>query len=764
MKKKSAVFLFSILASAQFCSGQLIEKVNVFIGTNRMGHTYPGATAPFGMVQLSPETKRANFFNKKGEYNSEVYNYCAGYQYEDSVIQGFAHTHFSGTGHSDLGDFLVMPTTGQVDLKAENFQSSFQHKNEKASPGFYSVMLDDHNILAELTASDRVGFHRYSFPKNETPEVVLDFTYNIYNYEGKNVWTFIRVENDSLITGYRITSGWAKTRTVYFAAAFSEPISNYTTANLSEQDYKGFYRKFNQSRNFPEAAGKEIRMLLEFEKSDSPIQIKWALSNTSTEGALKNLHAEIPHWNFEQTKKETQAKWEKELQKVTVQIPDKNKEAVFYTALYHTCLSPVLYEDVDGNYKGLDQNIHNSEGFENYTVFSLWDTYRALHPLFNLIQPTRNNNMIHSMLAHQQQSVHHMLPVWSHYANENWCMTGYHAVSVIADAAVKQVGNFNLKEAYKACDETANVDYFEGLKAYKELGFVPEDKSGVSVSKTLEYSYDDWCIAQLSSLTNKSEVTLGYAKYFMRSESYRNVYNAQSGFTQPKLSSGEWKLPFDPLDTHGQGFIEGNSWNYSLYIPHAIPTMIELMGGKKRFEEHLDSLFTMHLEDKYIEKNEDITRDGIMGNYVHGNEPSHHVPYLYNYTSSPWKTHERVHAIANKFYTNETNGLCGNDDAGQMSAWYVFSALGLYPTCPGSVYYDIGSPFVNEAVLQLENGKTIYIKAPKLNAKNIYVQSIRWNNKRIGLQISHLDLVQGGVLEFEMASKPIETKKITLRK
>lgn len=759
MKKTSVLFLFSLFASLQFCSGQLIEKVNVFIGTNRMGHTYPGATAPFGMVQLSPETKRANFFNEKGEYNSEVYNYCAGYQYEDSVIQGFAHTHFSGTGHSDLGDFLVMPTTGQVDLKAENFQSSFQHKNEKASPGFYSVMLDDHKILAELTASNRVGFHRYTFPKNETPEIVLDFTYNIYNYEGKNVWTFIRVENDSLITGYRITSGWAKTRAVYFAAAFSEPISNYTTANLSEQDYKGFYRKFNQSKNFPEAAGKEIRMLLEFEKSDSPIQIKWALSNTSTEGALKNLNAEISDWNFEQTKKETQAKWEKELQKVTVQIPDKNKETVFYTALYHTCLSPVLYEDVDGNYKGLDQNIHNSVGFENYTVFSLWDTYRALHPLFNLIQPTRNNNMIHSMLAHQQQSVHHMLPIWSHYANENWCMTGYHAVSVIADAAVKQVGNFNLKEAYKACDETANVDYFEGLKAYKELGFVPEDKSGVSVSKTLEYSYDDWCIAQLSSLTNKSEVTLGYAKYFMRSESYRNVYNAQSGFTQPKLSSGEWKLPFDPLDTHGQGFIEGNSWNYSLYIPHAFPTMIELMGGKKRFEEHLDSLFTMHLDDKYIEKNEDITRDGIMGNYVHGNEPSHHVPYLYNYTSSPWKTHERVHAIANKFYTNETNGLCGNDDAGQMSAWYVFSALGLYPTCPGSVYYDLGSPFVNEAVLQLENGKTICIKAPKLNSKNIYVQSIRWNNQEIGLQISHLDLVQGGVLEFEMSSKPKKLKK-----
>jgi predicted alpha-1,2-mannosidase len=759
MKKMRLLTFASLVAFANFCSGQLIEKVNVFIGTNKMGHTFPGATAPFGMVQLSPETKRANFFNTKGEYNSEVYNYCAGYQYQDSVIQGFAHTHFSGTGHSDLGDFLVMPTTGNVDLKAENFQSSFQHKNEKASPGFYSVMLDDHKILAELTASDRVGFHRYTFPQNENPEVVLDFTYNIYNYDGKNVWTFIRVENDSLITGYRITSGWAKTRTVYFAAAFSQPISNYTTANLSEQDYKGFYRKFNQSKNFPEAAGKEIRMLLEFEKSDSPLQIKWALSNTSTEGALKNLRAEIPHWNFDLTKKETQAKWERELEKVTVQIPDKNKETVFYTALYHTCLSPVLYEDVDGNYKGLDQNIHNSEGFENYTVFSLWDTYRALHPLFNLIQPTRNNNMIHSMLAHQKQSVHDMLPVWSHYANENWCMTGYHAVSVIADAAVKQVGNFNLKEAYKACDQTACVDYFEGLKDYIEIGFVPEDKSGVSVSKTLEYAYDDWCIAQLSSLTNKSEVTMGYAKYFMRSESYRNVFNSNTGFTQPKLSNGEWKKPFDPLDTHGQGFIEGNSWNFSLYIPHAIPTMIELMGGKKRFEEHLDSLFTMHLDDKYIEKNEDITRDGIMGNYVHGNEPSHHVPYLYNYTSSPWKTQERVHAIANKFYTNETNGLCGNDDAGQMSAWYVFSALGIYPTCPGSVNYVLGSPLVNEAFVKLENGKAIQIKATKLSDKNIYVKSVKWNSKEIGLQISHLDLVQGGVLEFEMTSKPKKLKK-----
>ena len=357
MKKKRFVIFLSLLTSFQFCSAQLIEKVNVFIGTNRMGHTYPGATAPFGMVQLSPETKRSNFFNEKGEYNSEVYNYCVGYQYQDSVIQGFAHTHFSGTGHSDLGDFLVMPTTGKVDLKADNFQSSFQHKNEKASPGFYSVMLDEHNILAELTASDRVGFHQYTFPKNEPPEVVLDFTYNIYNYDGKNVWTFIRVENDSLITGYRITSGWAKTRTVYFAAAFSNPIKEYSAANLSEQDYKGFYRKFNQSKNFPEVAGKEIRILLEFEQNENPLQIKWALSNTSTEGALKNLYAEIPHWNFEQTKKETQAKWEKELEKVIIQIPDKNKETVFYTALYHTCLSPVLYEDVDGNYKGLDSQL-----------------------------------------------------------------------------------------------------------------------------------------------------------------------------------------------------------------------------------------------------------------------------------------------------------------------------------------------------------------------------------------------------------------------
>lgn len=737
--------------------------VNSFIGTSKMGHVFPGATAPFGMVQLSPQTNFVEMFDEEGRYNGKTYEYCAGYQYADSIIIGFAHTNFSGTGHSDLGDLLVMPVSGRWSdgvmgnkgdgekwRPGEAYFSHFSHENEHAEPGYYSVYLDDCGIEAELTASERVGFHRYTFTNDTVASIVLDMIYNVYHYDGKNVWTFIRVENDTLLTGYRQTRGWARDRKVFFAIAFSEPIKEYGFNRFDDVQYNGFYRRFNEFENFPEMAGNNIRARFDFDvKESEQIQMKVALSPVSMAGALKNMQAEIPHWDFERVKTETSDKWNAELARVDASFINDNEYITFYTALYHSFLTPILYEDVDGQYRGLDQNIHTSDGFTNYTIFSLWDTYRALHPLFNMLQPSRNNDMIKSMLAHQDQSVHNMLPIWSHYANENWCMIGYHAVSVIADAMVKGVGNFDRERALQACMNTATVEYFEGLGDYMEYGYVPDNLSHSSVSKTLEYAYDDWCIAQIAkNCENKAVEDL----FLERSRYYKNVYDESIGFMRPRLSDGRFREDFDPMDTHGQGFIEGNAWNYGLYVPQYPEEMIMMMGGKEAFSARLDKLFTMDIDDKYIEKHEDITRDGIIGNYVHGNEPGHHIPYLYNWTDDPHKTQERVRMIMNTMYGPTVEGLCGNDDAGQMSAWYIFSALGFYPLCPGSEYYAIGSPLVETARLRLGNGKTLTIIAENQSPENVYVQDVSLNGKTIkGNLISHHDLMEGGELVFEMS-------------
>jgi len=741
------------------------QYVNPFIGTSKMGHTFPGATAPFGMVQLSPQTNFEVMFNEDGQYNSKTYEYCAGYQYKDSTIIGFAHTNFSGTGHSDLGDFLVMPSTGDLvldPLKTENgnkgFYSSFSHNTESASPGYYKVKLDDYNIKAELTASERVGFHQYTFPESDNAHIILDLVYNIYHHDNKNVWTFIRVENDSLITGYRQTKGWARTKKVFFAMQFSKAFKSYGHKKYNKESYDGFYRRFDQTNNFPEMAGKDIRAYFNFDTEDKEkIKIKFALSSVSTAGALKNLKAEIPHWDFEKTKAETQAKWNKELSKIDVKTITEDDKTTFYSALYHTMMSPVLYEDTDGNYRGLDQNIHTSEGFTNYSVFSLWDTYRALHPLFNITQPERNNDMIKSMLAHHDESVHHMLPIWSHYSNENWCMIGYHATSVIADAMAKNIGDFDKTRALQASVNTANVSYFDGLGDYIKYQYVPEDKSHSSVSKTLELAYNDWCIAKMAEQTEDQKTEKEFLK---RSEYYNNVYDPGMGYMRPKLANGEFKKGFDPLDTHGQGFIEGNAWNYGLYVPHQLDKMIRMMGGKEHFSQHLDSLFTMDIDDKYIEKHEDITRDGIIGNYVHGNEPGHHIPYLYNWAGKPYKTQERVRMIMETMYGPKVDGLCGNDDAGQMSAWYIFSSLGFYPVTPGSADYALGSPSVEEAIITLESGKKLRITVKNQSKENIYVDKVTVNGKLLdGTLLSHHDISTGGEIIFEMRSTPKKQQK-----
>jgi len=747
------LLLTGSLLKSQTAELDLAKYVNPMIGTQNMGHTFPGATVPFGMVQLSPETGNEPMFID-GVYNKNVYRYCSGYQYNDTVIYGFSHTHFSGTGHSDLGDFLILPTLGKLTTDPDSGAfSTFSHNREIASPGYYRVDLASFGVVAELTASERVGFHRYTFPKSDSVHVLLDLISNIYSFDEKNVWTFVRVENDTLVTGFRQTTGWARTRTVYFAMVFSKPMRSYGHRKYDQSPYKGFWRKFNELENFPEMAGRKIKAFFNFNTDENEqILIKFALSPVSTQGALLNLQSEIPHWDFDSVVAVAKQKWNKQLNKIQVVTDTEAEKETFYTALYHTMLSPVIFEDVDGKYRGLDGNVHLSDGFTNYTIFSLWDTYRALHPLYHLIEPTRNGDMIQSMLAHYNQSVHGMLPVWSHYANENWCMIGYHAVSVMADAAVKGNNSFELPVALEAAVSTSQVGYFDGLDEYMNLGYVPEDKSSSSVSKTLEYAYDDWCIAQLANLAGDSAAALHYLN---RSNSFYGLFNPNSRFFQPKLSNGNWKEPFDPLETHDQGFIEGNAWNYGLYVPHQMDKLVAMMGGKTAFSLHLDSLFNMHLDDRYFEKTEDITRDGIIGNYVHGNEPGHHIPYLYNWTDEPWKTQHRVRHILSAMYGNGPDGLCGNDDAGQMSAWYIFSALGFYPVCPGSQDYALGSPLVKEAEIHFENGNCLFVKTRNQHKNNVFVKKVLLNNKPIiSGMISHDDLVEGGELLFIMSDKP----------
>ena len=760
-------FFLIILAFFSQCAAGQIQYVNPFIGTDRMGHTYPGATVPFGMVQLSPDTDTIPY-EDGGKYNEDVYKYCAGYQFGDKTIVGFTHTHFSGTGHSDLGDILLMPTTGKLmlnpgtaDAPENGYRSAFSHGTEKASPGYYAVTLEDNNIRAELTATTRVGVHRYTFNDGGDAHVILDMVHGIYNYDGKDVWTFIRVENDTLVTGFRQTNGWARTRMLYFAIAFSKPFSSYGFVNESPASvYKGFWRRFDQENNFPEAAGEKIRGHFDFGmRPGESITVRVAVSPVSTNGAIGNMKAETPVADFNAAWHAAEKMWNNELGRIRVNMMNDDQMVTFYTALYHAFLSPTVYTDTDNRYRGLDQNIHTADGFTNYTTFSLWDTYRALHPLFTIVQQQRTADMINSMLAHYDQSVHHMLPVWSHHANENWCMIGYHAVPVIADAIVKDIGGFDYGRALDACITTAHNGWYDGLDDYMRLGYVPDERTASSVSVTLEYAFDDWCIARTAEkmssetrlLTSLKADTNLYREFMSRSHNYMNVWDASTGFMRPRKADGIFREDFDVLSTHGQGFIEGNAWNYSLYVPQDPERLVSLMGGRKRFVQHLDSLFTMYLPDSFFAETEDITREGIIGNYVHGNEPSHHVPYLFIFAGQPRKTQYWVRHIMDTKYLPAPDGLSGNDDCGQMSAWYIFSALGFYPVAPGSDRYYLGSPLVKEAEMELENGLTFTVSAVNQSPGNVYVRKIELNGQKLDrLYITHREIIDGGNLVFYM--------------
>ncbi len=747
------------LCSTLLCAAGVdyTKNVNVIIGTNGMGHTFPGACAPFGAVQLSPDTDNTPH-NIDGTYQKDVYQYCAGYQYKDSTIVGFSHTHLSGTGHSDLGDILVMPIVGEVKFTAgtaenpdEGYRSRFCHDTEVASPGYYEVMLSDYGVKAQLTATKRVGVHKYTFENPNDAHLLIDMQHGIYNYNGKTLWSYLRVESPTLVTGYTITNGWAQTKYTYFAMQLSEPITNYGYRDNEKVKYNGGHRKFNPTSNFPEMGGRKLVAFFDFDLAKTKqLEVKVALSAVSTEGALKNLKAETEGKSFDQILSETRNEWNEKLGIIEAEGSD-DQIAMLYTSLYHTMINPSIYMDVDGQYRGIDHNIHKAEGFENYTVFSLWDTYRALHPLLNIINPQHNTHMMHSMLAHYEQSVHKVLPVWSLMGNENWCMVGYHGVSVLSDAIAKGI-KVDLKKALKAMDNSATLPYYTGMEDYLKLGYVPFDNLGHSVSVTLEYAYDDWCIYQAALKEGNSTLA---EKYRKRALNYRNVFNSETGFSHPRYRNGEWKQPFDMLKTMKEGYDEGNCWNYSFYVPHDVKGLMQLMGGDKKFVANLDTVFTMHIPKQYFGDSEDVSEATVMGGYVHGNEPSHHIAYLYNWSSQPWKTQYWVREIMNRMFKNNIDGLCGNDDCGQMSAWYVFTAMGFYPVCPGSDQYVFGAPYLPYMKVALGNGNTLVIRAPKVSDKNRYVKSITFNGKPITKNyIDHSDLMKGGELVFDMQSRP----------
>ena len=751
------ISFLAFLCLAMVTNGQRkIDYVNPLIGTNGMGHTFPGACVPNGLIQLSPDTDTVPH-NVNGVYQKKAYEYCAGYQYGDKTIVGFSHTHFNGTGHSDLGDILLMPTVGELKFNPgtaeqpdNGYRSRFSHDTEKAHPGYYAVNLDDYGVKAELTATKRVGVHRYTYPKGEG-HLMLDLNHGIYNYDGKVLWANLRVENDTLLTGYRITNGWARVNYTYFAISFSKPIRNYGYKEMGKTLYNGFWRKFDIYHNFPEIGGRKVVAHFDFDFADGePLVVKVALSPVSTMGALDNLSREAGNKSFDTLKEEAENTWEQEMGILEVE-GDYDQVCNIYSSLYHTLINPSVYMDYDGSYRGVDQQIHKAEGFTNYTVFSVWDTYRALHPLYNLYYPSRSRDIIASFLAHYSQSVHGSLPIWAHMGNENWCMIGYHGVSVVADAFVKGIP-MDRKLAEKAVISSSTIPYLDGTKEYMELGYVPLEKSGSAASVTLEYGYDDWTIYNMARLMGDTQTAAMYKK---RSGAYKHLIDPAIGFIRPKKADGSWKVDFDVLDTHNQGFIEGNSWNYSFYVPQDVKGLMTAMGGDKRFVERLDSLFTMHLPEKYYENTEDITKEGLMGNYVHGNEPSQHVPYLYMWTSQPWKTQYWIREVMDRMYRNNIDGLCGNDDCGQMSAWYIFSAMGFYPVCPGSDQYVLGAPYFREMKVRLESGKQLVIKAPKVSSKNRYVQSVRLNGKPYEkAYLTHSDIAEGGELFFEMGSRP----------
>ena len=686
-----------------------VEYVNPFIGTGGHGHTYPGATLPFGMMQLSPDTRLTGWDG------------CSGYHFSDSVVYGFSHTHLSGTGVTDYGDVLFMPTLGKAQLNngadgKEGYASHFSKKNEFAQAGYYRTVLDDWGITAELTATQRVGFHRYTFPDTaQFGNITIDL-----NHRDKVLNAELNLVNDSTIEGYRISQEWAQEQHIYFVATFSLPLQ------IADKDRTGRVAAF--------------RFALQKNK---PLLLKVGISAVSIAGAKQNLAAEIPHWNFEQTRQAASDTWNTALQKIEIEGGTESQNSLFYTALYHTMIVPNIFQDVDGSFRGMDKKIHQATDYTRYSVFSLWDTYRAAHPLYTILEPSRVNDFVKTFLAQYSESG--ALPVWELAGNETNCMIGYHAASVIADAYAKGIRNFDTEKALTAMQHSATPQKF-GLNYYQSMDYVASDKESESVSKTLEYAYDDWCIAQLAQKIGNNEV---YRRYIRRAQNYKNLFDPQTNFFRARANN-TFINPFSPSEVNFN-YTEANAWHYGFSATHDVAGWANLLGGLPGLDSQLDRLFAAQSETTGREQ-ADIT--GLLGQYAHGNEPSHHIAYLYNYAHHPWKTQEKVRHILDNFYTIKPDGLIGNEDCGQMSAWYVLSAMGFYPVCPGDGMYVIGTPIFPKVTIHLENGKQFVIKANNVSSKNFYIQKATLNGKSYQKSFFyHSDLIGGAELAFEMGNQ-----------
>ncbi len=724
-----SVCAFSLtLATLQ--AGEITKYVNPFIGTGAIdgglsGNNYPGATSPFGMIQLSPDTSEAPNWGD-----------ASGYDYNRNTIFGFSHTRLSGTGASDLIDITLMPTS------SGRTSSAFTHDEEKARPGYYQVMLKDENINAELTTTQRNGIHRYQYPAGKDAEIILDMDHSA----DKGSWgrriinSQIRILNDHAVEGYRIITGWAKLRKIYFYMEFSSPILTSTlrdggrvhenTAVINGTNLHGCFR-------FGQLNGK-------------PLTCKVALSSVSMENARQNMEQEAPHWDFDRYVAAADADWEKQLGKIEVKGTEVQKE-IFYTALYHTMIQPNTMSDVNGEYMAADyttRKVANNE--THYTTFSLWDTFRASHPLYTLLEPERVTDFVKSMI--RQYEYYGYLPIWQLWGQDNYCMIGNHSIPVITDAILKGIPGIDMEKAYEAVYNSSVTSHPNSpFEVWEKYGFMPENIQTQSVSITLEQAFDDWCVAQLAAKLNKDA---DYQRFHKRSEYYRNLFHPKTKFFQSKNDKGEWIEPFDPYQYGGNGghpFTEGNAWQYFWYVPHNIQALMELTGGTKAFEQKLDTFFTSTYKSEQMNHN----ASGFVGQYAHGNEPSHHVAYLYNFAGQPWKTQKYVSHILNTLYNNTSSGYAGNDDCGQMSAWYVFSAMGFYPVNPADGRYIIGSPLLDECTLKLAGNKEFRIRTIRKSSEDIYIQSVTLNGKKHkDFFITHQDIMNGGTMVFKMGKKP----------
>ncbi len=723
VKKAIIIQILIILFILFSCSTEKIcitNFVNPFIGTGGSGNTYPGAQLPFGMVQLSPDTR------------SEGMPSCGGYKYADSSIIGFSHTHLNGVGEPEFLDILFMPTVGKLNINPGNeqtpssgYRSRFSHNNEIANPGYYSVLLDDYNTNVELTATERCGFHKYTFPQSDSSHIIIDLT-----HAGGVEDLFIKKVSDTEIEGLRRSHGWAYNQYVYFVAKFSEPFSNFEIAVDNKLNGDIF-----------EARGKNIKAVISYStKKNKPIFVKVGISAVSTDGARKNLEIEIQDWDFDKIRNSAKKKWNTELGKIEIEGGTKNQQTVFYTSMYHAAINPIIFMDVDRKYRGIDNKIHTASSFTNYSVFSLWDTFRGFHPLMTIINQDRTNDFIRSLNAKYDDGG--KLPMWALAGNYTDDMLGFHATSVIADAYIKGIRDYDVDKVYRAMKEIMNMDRL-GLKYYKQIGYLPYNRQGESVSKTLEYCYNDWCISQMAKALGNDE---DYQTYNKRAHYYKNVFDTTTNFMRGKGLDRKWLEPFDPLKN--SAYSEGNAYQY-LFVPHDTEGLIELMGGDKVFDKWLDKLFSLE------EKNSHVGNEGVIGQYWHGNEPGHHLPYLYNYVGKPWKSQEIVNEILTKINKNTPAGIAGNDDCGQMAAWYILSSIGFYSVSPGQDIYVFGTPLFEKVSINLENGNRFIIAAKNRNDKNIYIQSATLNGNVYNKSfIKHADIMNGGKLTFTMGAEP----------